>query len=404
MNRKSRRYPLFLSLGAAVILGLLSVQGDPDVEEDGTRKKAELAALGNSAEGDTAAETLHTLIAQVDGLANHLQSLRRADQAAAETAAKRQQTAERQLRLLEERLAATEQHLQKQLQKKAPGGEKPQEPLKKIREAAYRSVQPLDAPQASRTAATGPVEPLVPRPVYTIPPNAILFDAVALTALVGRVPVGGQVTDPLPVKVLAGNDNLAASGHVIPGLSGMMFSGTAVGDWTLRCVSVRLHDATFIFADGTVRYMTAGGLPGSEAGTTLGWLSNEQGMPCIPGQLLSTAGWEAAQRVLLSAARGYAGARGESEITEIISSQSDILRSLTGNAQDYASNSAVESALAELENFAAERDSGGFDAVYVPPGSRVAVHITQQLEINYAPGGRKIEHAATAAAPIAGLD
>ncbi len=406
MKRKSLRYPLFLSLGAAIILALLSTQGSRDTASGDAQQKAEAAAPGRSAEGDTAAETLHTLIAQVDGLATHLQSLRQTDKTAAEAAAKRQRATEGQLRLLQERLAALERHMQKQSKETVSNREEPEElSAKIISEAAYRSIWPLGTPQTPLAALSKSAqEPLEARPVYTIPPNAILFDAVALTALIGRIPVNGQVTDPLPVKVLAGEDNLAAGGQVIPGLSGMMFSGTAVGDWTLRCVSVRLHDATFIFADGTVRHMTAGGLPGSDAGTMLGWLSNAQGTPCIPGQLLTTAGRKAAQRVLLSAARGYAGARGESEITEIISSQSDILRSLTGSAKDYASSSALESALGELENFAAERDSGSFDAVYVPPGSRVAVHITQQLEINYSPGGRKIEHAATAAAPIAELD
>ena len=45
-------------------------------------------------------------------------------------------------------------------------------------------------------------------PVYTIPRNATLIGSVAMTALVGRVPVQGQVRDPMPFKVIVGKDNL----------------------------------------------------------------------------------------------------------------------------------------------------------------------------------------------------
>jgi hypothetical protein len=46
----------------------------------------------------------------------------------------------------------------------------------------------------------------------TVPRNATLIGATAMTALVGRVPVQGQVRDPMPFKVITGADNLAANG------------------------------------------------------------------------------------------------------------------------------------------------------------------------------------------------
>src|SRR5690606_11268554 len=79
-------------------------------------------------------------------------------------------------------------------------------------------------------------------PNYTIPARATGFDAVALTALIGRVPVSGSVVDPFPVKLVLGQDNLAANGHHIPGLDGIILDGIAQGDWTLGCVSVKLTD------------------------------------------------------------------------------------------------------------------------------------------------------------------
>src|SRR5690606_18944269 len=77
-------------------------------------------------------------------------------------------------------------------------------------------------------------------PYYTIPARATGFDAVALTALIGRVPVSGSVVDPFPVKLVLGQDNLAANGYHIPGLDGIILDGIAKGDWTLGCVSVQL--------------------------------------------------------------------------------------------------------------------------------------------------------------------
>jgi len=49
-------------------------------------------------------------------------------------------------------------------------------------------------------------------PVFTVPRNATLIGSTAMTALVGRVPVQGQVRDPMPFKVITGADNLAANG------------------------------------------------------------------------------------------------------------------------------------------------------------------------------------------------
>ena len=91
------------------------------------------------------------------------------------------------------------------------------------------------------------------RPVYTVPRNATLIGSTAMTALVGRVPVQGQVRDPMPFKVITGADNLAANGLTVPGVQGMVWSGTAIGDWTLSCVTGRLDSVTFVFEDGTIR-------------------------------------------------------------------------------------------------------------------------------------------------------
>ena len=72
------------------------------------------------------------------------------------------------------------------------------------------------------------VEPAQPterpaRPVYTVPRNATLIGATAMTGLIGRIPREGEVVDPFPFKLLVGSSNLAANGLTVPGLSGMVF-------------------------------------------------------------------------------------------------------------------------------------------------------------------------------------
>jgi integrating conjugative element protein (TIGR03752 family) len=90
-------------------------------------------------------------------------------------------------------------------------------------------------------------------PVYTLPENSTLVGSRAMTALLGRIPVNGTVTDPYPFKVLIGKDNLTANGIELPDAEGAIVSGTASGDWTLSCVRGQVNSITFVFADGTVR-------------------------------------------------------------------------------------------------------------------------------------------------------
>lgn len=89
------------------------------------------------------------------------------------------------------------------------------------------------------------------KPVYTVPTNSTLMGSVAMTALIGRVPIDGTVNDPYPFKVLVGPDNLTANGIDIPDVAGAVFSGTASGDWTLSCVRGQVRSITFVFNDGT---------------------------------------------------------------------------------------------------------------------------------------------------------
>ncbi len=119
-----------------------------------------------------------------------------------------------------------------------------------------RPLQPaLAFPSTMQNTAPQPETPppAAVKPVYTLPQNSTLIGSVAMTALLGRIPLNGSVTDPYPFKVLIGRDNLTANGIELPDIEGAVISGSATGDWTLSCVRGSLTSITLVFRDGTVR-------------------------------------------------------------------------------------------------------------------------------------------------------
>ena len=237
------------------------------------------------------------------------------------------------------------------------------------------------------------------RPVYTIPRNATLIGSTAMTALVGRIPVQGQVRDPMPFKVITGSDNLAANGLTIPGVQGMVWSGTAMGDWTLACVTGRLDSVTFVFDDGTIRTRSsddrsdqAGGQSGG-ADVPLGWISDQQGIPCISGERKTNASAFLTQRIGVMALQAAAQAAAAAETTSVVSDAGGVTNSVTGDAGSYVLGKTIAGGSDEVGKWLMERQSQSFDAVFVPAGTRIAIHVDHELPIDLDTTGRRLTHA-----------
>jgi integrating conjugative element protein (TIGR03752 family) len=238
--------------------------------------------------------------------------------------------------------------------------------------------------------------------VYTIPRNATLIGSTAMTALVGRVPVQGQVQDPMPFKVIAGKDNLAANGLTIPGLQGMIWSGTAIGDWTLSCVSGQLESVTFVFEDGTIQTLSSddnslGGSSGSSSRGSkdkpLGWISDARGIPCITGERKTNATAFLTQRIGVSAMEAAANAAAQSETTTLLSDSGTISNTVTGDAGQYVLGKTLSGSSQEIAQWLQERQTQSFDAVFVPAGIELAIHVDHELPIDFHANGRKLHHA-----------
>ncbi len=237
------------------------------------------------------------------------------------------------------------------------------------------------------------------RPAYTIAKNSTLVGATAMTALVGRVPVGNNIVDPYSFKVIVGRENLIANGKTVPELGYAIVSGKAVGDWTLGCVSGKVYSITFVFEDGRIRTLPkpvdVG--PGNEVTPDLkiGELSDDYGNPCVGGKKITNAGKYLAQRVLATTAQAAALAAAASQTTTTVDSFGGVAAgttTVTGDKGQFIIDQSIAGAARETAQWIRDRQSLEFDAVYVRPGAKVAVHVTEELRIDYEDEGRLTHH------------
>lgn len=252
----------------------------------------------------------------------------------------------------------------------------------------------------SRSSAPLKTKEEVITPFITIPQNATLVGSTALTALIGRVPVGSNVTDPYSFKVIIGKDNLAANGIEIPELSYAVSSGKAVGDWTLGCVRGDLYSITFVFEDGTIRTVPK---PADiyEGGTAaqsvkIGEIADRFGNPCVVGKRITNAQTYLAQRVgvtALGAAAEAAAAAETTTNTSVSGAGIGVNTQVTGSTKDYIFGRTLSDSTKEITSWLDQRQGQQFDAIYVAPGQSVAVNVTEQIEIDYDSKGRKTQYA-----------
>ena len=267
-------------------------------------------------------------------------------------------------------------------------------------------------PGAGGSAGINPAD--LPEPVYTVPRNSTLVGSTGMTALIGRIPIKGNVDDPYPFKVIVGSDNLAANGLEIPGVDGMIFTGNALGDWTLSCVRGEIHSVTFVFEDGTIRTLSSddqslsqksqqsaqatGQTNASQSNNrngnhALGWISDRRGIPCISGARITNAPQYLGGRFLARAIGAAGEAYARSQTTVNATPLGGITQGVTGNPQTYALGSLAAGGADELADWIAERQAQNYDAVFVDTGAEIAIHVDRELPIDFEPHGRKLTYA-----------
>ncbi|WP_446027554.1 TIGR03752 family integrating conjugative element protein [Lelliottia amnigena] len=243
------------------------------------------------------------------------------------------------------------------------------------------------------------------KPVYTVPSNSTLMGSIAMTALIGRVPVDGIVNDPFPFKVLIGPDNLTANGIDLPEVAGAVVSGTASGDWTLSCVRASIRTITFVFRDGTVRTVPGNdqedagsaaaqqGASGVTTDNSLGWISDPYGIPCIGGERRSNAQQYLGTQALITAAGAGAASliKSDNGNVAVVPGGTGSLGTVGISGND-AMGRILSGGVSEMTQWVNKLYGQAFAAVYVPPGARVAIHIERPINIDYDPLGRRVNY------------
>ncbi len=231
---------------------------------------------------------------------------------------------------------------------------------------------------------------------YTIPANATLMGSVAMTALIGRVPVDGTVTDAFPFKIVVGEDVLTANGVELPEVAGAIVSGTASGDSTLSCVRGRIRSITFVFHDGIIRTLPSSTSLSNEASNStqggLGWISDPYGVPCVSGALRTNAAQYLTSQALITAAGAGAASLipKDSGSFSFISGANGSAIGATGITGNEAMGRILAGGVQDMSKWVEKLYGQAFAAVYVPPGAPVAIHIDEPLEIDYDPRGRRV--------------
>lgn len=237
-------------------------------------------------------------------------------------------------------------------------------------------------------------------PYYTIPANATSVKDKLMTALVGRIPVKGIVTDPYPFKIVISDDNLAANGLRIPHLLQMIVSGYCEGDLNLASVRGWVTSLTFVFEDGTISTTTSNDndIGNFTKSNSLGYLSDKYGNPFIRGKLITNAPAYLSGNVAMGAAVGAANAYAQSQ-TSIKDSAAGSNTSVTGSPTKFILGQAGSNAATEAQQWWQDRVEQSFDAVYVAPTDEkgqyveIAVNFVREIHIDYDTKGRKLDYA-----------
>ncbi|ANS88140.1 TIGR03752 family integrating conjugative element protein (plasmid) [Vibrio scophthalmi] len=225
-------------------------------------------------------------------------------------------------------------------------------------------------------------------PVYTLHRGAVLSDATSLTALMGRIPVNGQVTSPYPFSMVIGAKNLLANGFTLPEVQGAIVTGTVTGDWSLKCVRGAVESIDFIRTDGTilsypeVQGAISSDFDGSSVQTQdLGYLADPNGNPCLTGIRISNAPQYLTTKGLLDAATAAAKAAVTAQQTISVDGGTST-SALTGSAMKNAAGESAAALTGTVSDFIQSRMGSSFDIIYVEPGVKAAIHLRQPITLS----------------------
>ncbi|MBE0469927.1 MAG: TIGR03752 family integrating conjugative element protein [Methyloprofundus sp.] len=224
-------------------------------------------------------------------------------------------------------------------------------------------------------------------PRFTIPHGSVIADSRSVTALVGKIPVRGQLQDPWRFRISTGSNIVLPNNQTLPGLERTIAEGTAIGDLNLSCVTGRIDVVTFVFSDGRIVTQRA-----QNQRDGLGYITDHNANPCIPGSLITNAPQSIAKLSALGAFEAFAGATADAETQTSVGLDGTASSIVTGDRLRNASFNAASGAASEVRQWFADRMGQYFDVIYVPAGQRVDILISEAIRLDYDPEGRKVRY------------
>ena len=98
------------------------------------------------------------------------------------------------------------------------------------------------------------------------------------------------------------------------------------------------------------------------------------------------------QRIGVMGIQAAAEAAANAETTSVVSSAGSITSSVTGDTGRFVLGKTLSGGSDEISKWLLERQSQSFDAVFVPAGTRIAIHVDHELPIDLDTTGRKLTH------------
>ena len=99
------------------------------------------------------------------------------------------------------------------------------------------------------------------------------------------------------------------------------------------------------------------------------------------------------QRIGVMALQAAGQAAAAAQTTTVVGDSGGVTQSVTGEQGRYVLGRTVAGGSDEVAKWLLERQSQSFDAVFVPAGARLAIHVDRELPIDLDPSGRRLQHA-----------
>ena len=116
------------------------------------------------------------------------------------------------------------------------------------------------------------------------------------------------------------------------------------------------------------------------------------GFPVSRGERKTNAPAYLTQRIGAMAIEAAAQAAAQSETTTVVSDTGTASSSVTGDAGKYILGKTASGGSQEVAQWLRERQAQNFDAVFVPAGIELAIHVDHELPIDFHANGRKLHH------------